>query len=896
MTPRRLAAAAALILLLGAGHGAGAQTGAPHPPAQKKPPRSKFTKPGPNETPLMSAGHIEQTSPGEYLLTEEVDFRYGNAHLLADKLTYSESERKVTAEGNVVIELGQTQVSGDRADVSLDSEDAVILGARAYIDPDLIVDAEKMERVSEDSYRVTNATLTSCTQPTPYWSFWVGTAIVHVGHYAHLRNTLLRIGKVPIFWSPYLAVPIKEDRAAGLLFPHFGFTQKRGAFISNALYVPIGRSVDATLQIDSYAGALSGDVEELPQTGLGLETRFVPSQYGSGTLTAYFLRERLRPAPHADVVDRDRYQLRMNHTQNLPAGFKLLVDIDTVSDLNYFIDFEREIRYSSNPTVFSQIDFSRQSGPYAVNVRFNRQVQFIDVVDPINLKIEDLSLYRLPEVEMRGRGIRLGTSRFYLTYQASFDGLVRRVQTFDPNENEQVQQTTYDRLDFFPTITGSFSPFPWLDVSPILAFRDTFYSASDSDPNAPLNPNGPAVNRQQYHVGFSVVGPRLFRIFGKDEERATRYKSTFEPRVTYDYVPQVVGGEKIIPFDEIDTALGTSNIVTYSITSRLFQKKPPQPSKVQPGAAALTGSFASLVLGEEAPTKNQNLIPPAPDAATLSLQEAQPVPPPPEPSAPPAASAPGGGAAVPPPPGGEAYVPSDVSTGPSKRTPLFGAPQAPPHALNVGPVEIASFELAQGYSLDDIRPLSRSVSLDANSPFSPVTATIRVNPTYTSSFDLRAGYDILFHDINSVSLSGTVRTPKASYMRLSWVYGRDLEGVAANSTTACIPDGNRLVGREGPNEERCFNNSSQIHFLGGTALLGRKLTGDVEIAYDVQNSFIQNQRYRFGYNTQCCGILVEVAKRTLPTGNLGANSDIQYRFVLNLRGVGTFLDVNGRPQ
>ena len=51
-----------------------------------------------------------------------------------------------------------------------------------------------------------------------------------------------------------------------------------------------------------------------------------------------------------------------------------------------------------------------------------------------------------------------------------------------------------------------------------------------------------------------------------------------------------------------------------------------------------------------------------------------------------------------------------------------------------------------------------------------------------------------------------------------------------------------------------------------------------------------DQRDRIGYNTQCCGVMMEMARRDFDTID-----EIQYRFVLNLRGVGTFLDLQGRP-
>ena len=93
-----------------------------------------------------------------------------------------------------------------------------------------------------------------------------------------------------------------------------------------------------------------------------------------------------------------------------------------------------------------------------------------------------------------------------------------------------------------------------------------------------------------------------------------------------------------------------------------------------------------------------------------------------------------------------------------------------------------------------------------------------------------------------------------------------------------------------PLGELTFFDASQVRLLGGTSFLRRKITLDLEGSYDIENGSLQDQRYRVGYNSQCCGILVEMARRDFDTID-----EIEYRFTLNLRGVGTFLDLQGRP-
>ncbi len=850
---------------------------------EKKPKSDLLSRAGAaGAAPEMSAGQIVQTSPGEFQLTGDVDFRYGSSRLFADQVRYSEASHLVTAEGNVVIQFEANQISGDRVEVNLETGYAVIENARGYFEPDVVLEAKKLERIGEETFRITKGRITTCTQPTPYWSFSVGSAIVEIGKYARMTNAAFKLGRIPAFYSPYLIWPIKEERSPGLLLPQIGFTSKRGPFISNALFLPLGRSMDATLQMDFFNGRVSADVEQLPQSGQGLEFRYVPGSAGSGLITGYFLEEKFRPFPGADEEVRDRYHLSLTHTQRLPWGFKLLGDINTVSDLDYFLDFEREIRASTNPTVLSQVDLSRHAGPYALNVRFNRQLQFLSV-DPSTGDTEDLTLWRLPEVEMRGRGIRLWKSPFYLGFASSYNGLARRTRTIDSLGEMETTEASYTRYDLAPTITGNFTPAPWLDISPSFSFRETLYTASDADRGSGLDPTGGSFERRFYRFGLGFVGPRFYRLYGAGEDGASSFKHTFEPRVSYDFAPEVEGGENIIPFDEIDATPPSTNVLSYSLTSRVFVKKPEKQGPPLP-PPALNATFASLVLGEEGLTHNEEALPPAPPAGQ---------------AAPAGGSEEGeekssGTAASPDDAAARTWVAPEISTGTVRKA--LSAEAGSEDKGGVGAVELATFDLTQRLSFDDRKPLSQSQALDTVSSYGPVLATLRVNPSRAASLDMGANYDILFHDIRSVSLSGNLRTRDLSYLRLSWFLNRDLEGISVSVDPTCADDATRVVGRSGRDPGRCFNDSSQIRLMSGTAFGGRKLTVDVEGNYDIEESFLRDQRYRFGWNSQCCGVLVELSRRNFQTSSLGETSDTQYRFVLNLRGVGTFLDLNGRPQ
>ena len=762
--------------------------------------------------PVMSAGRFEQVAEGELRLTGDVEVRYGELRLLADTVHYNDQTHIARAEGNVVVMLGNSQISADRVEINVETSLATFWDAHGYMDPDVIFHAAKLERISDDTVVISDGTVTTCTQPTPYWAFHVSRATLQKGHYATMRHVALEVKSVPLLYMPYLLWPLKEDRASGLLMPNVGYSAQRGSFIGNAFYLVMGRSQDLTLYLDLYGQT---------GTGVGYEYRFVPAPRAHGSFTGYYVND--------TQTDEKRYRFKLNQAHQFSTGYRLLADLNKVSDLDYYLDFERDITQTTSPTVYSHIDFVRNAGHFAFNTRADRQEQFISTTS-------DLTLLRLPEMELRGRGIRLGRSPFYLSFVTSA-GLYNKDFRFldpngsqdpdDPNSVAARREVTYARTDLFPTVSASFTPTPWLDISPSVSARETFYTHSLADPNSTESfSTDEDVSREFVAFNLSVVGPRFYRIF---QRGSGEIKHTFEPRLGYSYVPEVSGGEGIIPFDEVDTLPGDVHKVAYSITSRIFSKKSATPAD----AAIEPEAFASAVTG---PTQVQGPL-------------------------------------------------TDLKDLPE---PMKQALRDETKAPGVGAVEVATFDVTQEYSFDDAKPLSVAQPVEpdgtAGDPLTsqagPIVASVRYNPTAAASVDASAAFSTLFDDLQSASFSANLRSLRHGYIRLSWFLNRDLAGLAV------APD------PSDPNlpPERQFFDSSQVRLIGGTTFLSRKITLDMEGSYDLENRELRDRRYRLGYNTQCCGMLFEIAQRDFDTID-----ETEYRFVMNLRGVGTFLDLQGRP-
>src|SRR5258705_56578 len=234
----------------------------PAAPAPESPERQrKFVGEGPGGKTLeIAAGPGSIIGKDELILKEYVDIKYGDTRLQADYVRYLPSTKDVTALGNVILDQGTSRHTAERVTYNLDTETGVFYSARGYAEPSYYFEADRVEKISKDEMVLHDATFTACTQPVPYWSFKIGSALIRQDNYAYLHNPRFKIGHLIVFYSPYLIWPVKSDRASGLLFPEFGFSQRSGTIISNALYWAIRRNMDATFYLDylSLAGYGTG--------------------------------------------------------------------------------------------------------------------------------------------------------------------------------------------------------------------------------------------------------------------------------------------------------------------------------------------------------------------------------------------------------------------------------------------------------------------------------------------------------------------------------------------------------------------------------------------------------------------------------------------------------------
>lgn len=464
--------------------------------------------------------------------------------------------------------------------------------------------AESMWWTPEGVLRMENVTFTTCPANQESWRINASSVRLDTNSKTGLaRNATVDFGGIPVFYLPVLSFPISNERKSGFLFPLVGQTSQSGVLISTPYYFNIAPNLDLTFEPTYYSRRnvdLGGDFRYLTESSHGdLMWNFLPhdttydTQYNNGRTS-------------------QRSRIVFNNISELPAGFRVTLRGENVSDSHYFEDFAQ----GPEGTATAFLDRAALLSYRDEHWRFDAEAEQFQTVDP-TLPLEEHPYARLPRVALDG------------TFSAGPRGLL--TYGFD-SEAVRFQRNNDDLTAFpvppFPTgsvfttgaaaLNGAFSPcfgIPGTASGPGCLVNGWRFTA---EPRAQLNIDGagyflhPAVaySATQYDLEDSAIGAGeltpvpgarrnfsptrtlpiasvdtglvLERSLGKADEQTM----TLEPRLMYLYVPY--RNQDRLPL--FDTALpdlnpiqlfrenrfvggdrfGDANQVTAGITSRLL--------------------------------------------------------------------------------------------------------------------------------------------------------------------------------------------------------------------------------------------------------------------------------------------------------------------------------------
>lgn len=522
------------------------------PAAQKK---------GGNVEWQVAKGGRQEIEKDEYALLEnEVRVKYQDVTLQADKVTLNLKTKDAVAEGHVIIDQGPTRLTADHAVFNLDSKTGTMFDATGAMDPSLYFTGEKLEKTGERSYILTNGVFTSCDIDHPSWAFHVASADITLDDYARMKNLTFRAHDIPIFWAPRLVFPTKRERSQGFLIPRIRLSSEFGERIEAGYFVPFSDSADATFY---------GEVNTKGYNGAGVDLRYLPNQNVKlGELNAY--------AVHDSEAKKLQWRYAFQHAQeNLPGGFRGVVDVQDFSNLDFFRKFDNDPRLHTLSNIYSSAYLTKNSSNYSLNILSDRRDIILGhVTESVSSPILKQRFEQLPSLQFRAYPQRIANSPLYFSLESSLSHLVTSGLVNGPSAD-------YVRGDIFPTLSMQLRTPAWLSIKPQLSLRETYYSQQ----LGPYQRNANGVVQQTatdrslsrfYGQGqVEVIGPSFSRVFSQPFGGFSKFKHVIEPRFRYVYTTNVRNQDQVIRFDTVDSPFLpiVQDSVEYSLTQRIIGKE-----------------------------------------------------------------------------------------------------------------------------------------------------------------------------------------------------------------------------------------------------------------------------------------------------------------------------------
>ncbi|MEO5971247.1 MAG: putative LPS assembly protein LptD [Bdellovibrionia bacterium] len=482
--------------------------------------------------------------------------------LTADYVQLDLNTRLLDAKGNCIYLASDSVIYGEEMHFNLQTHTGTVIKGRVTNDS-FTLRGERISKLGAGHFVTHWGDYTTCHDCGPSWSFEAEDVDMEFGGYAYLHNVTTRVKEAPMFWLPYLIVPMKTRRQTGLLFPIIRTSGSDGATFVFPFFWAINRSMDMTIGLGDYS-----------QRGARVETetRYSLSPGSSGTIRAFYMSDRSFPDQP------NRWALDITQSHEFPWGIEQKLRLSEVSDNLYPYMFPADVPGSGEAFQSSYLAFSKGSADVSGFMAFQRYRNLLNSApgDPVAQKVnfDQRTVQALPSALLTTNDKFLWDTPFVGGITVGFENFTRAAGPFDYDASslglpfgtaiplnpppfrpgiDPIREAT--RISVTPSIYTAFRPFDVLSVMPSLQYRGFFYNFGGLVPN---------LNRG-YLLFQTDLSAQLERVFEfPDDPDVPRAKHLIRPILTYSYIPWVIEDPAGHPFLSQISNAQKNNITGYN--------------------------------------------------------------------------------------------------------------------------------------------------------------------------------------------------------------------------------------------------------------------------------------------------------------------------------------------
>ncbi len=471
----------------------------------------------PNQLPVtINADNAKGDYPEDAVFTGNVDVQQGNSRLRADEMQLHQQQpegqtdpvRTVDALGNVHYDDNQVILKGPKAWANLNTKDTNVWnGDYQLVGRQGRGTADLMKQRGENRYTILdNGTFTSCLPGSNTWSV-VGSEVIQdrEEQVAEIWNARFKLGPVPVFYSPYLQLPIGDKRRSGFLIPNAQYSSKNYFEFTLPYYWNIAPNFDATItpHYMDKRGSIQwqNEFRYLTQAGAGLmEFDYLPS-------------DDVFKEDYPTESDKHRWLFYWQHAGVMDQVWRFNIDYTKVSDPYYFNDFTSNYGSSTDGYATQKFSVGYSLDNFDATVS-TKQFQVFDAERSNSYAAE-------PQLDVN----------YYQNDVGPFDTRIYGQAVHFSNTNSDMPEAT--RLHLEPTINLPLSN-QWGSINTEAKLLATHYQQTNLEDYNAANGTDYKDSVNRVMPQFKVDGKLIFE---RDMNWLAGYSQTLEPRAQYLYVP-----------------------------------------------------------------------------------------------------------------------------------------------------------------------------------------------------------------------------------------------------------------------------------------------------------------------------------------------------------------------
>lgn len=310
------------------------------------------------------------------------------------------------------------------------------------------------------------------------------------------KNTIFWVGKVPVFYIPWVQFPLGDERRSGLLMPGIGLSSSNGFEFNIPWYWNIASNHDAIIT-PGY----------LHKRGEMLTTEYRYLTHNShGNLDFEYLNHDKK------FNDEERYLIHFNNTSKLTDRLSLNLLLDDASDTEYLSDLGSNINISNTTHLEKNAKLNYTNGPWTARL----MAQAYQTIDE-NIALTNRPYKRLPQITLTGKDELVEMDNSYLLGALNTEWV--------EFEHESTNKEQGSRFHIYPKLSLPIESNAWF-IKPSVGYMFTQYDTTDN--------NGNDTSPDDRNLSILSLDSGLF--FERDVINDS-YLQTLEPRLFYLNIP-----------------------------------------------------------------------------------------------------------------------------------------------------------------------------------------------------------------------------------------------------------------------------------------------------------------------------------------------------------------------